>query len=130
MEKNNKLKMRETDYILHKPLTISDEPNKFVIQKAGNEDFYEINKNKNYKIISRIKDANSEPINGPTNSSYEAYGILGVFSSDSTEYLIVISEAIFVGDILNSKIYQIKNVCTIFIILKFFFYFFNFFDVK
>jgi len=121
MEKINKLKIRETDYILHKPLSISDEPNKFVIQKAGSENFYEINKNKNFHIISRIKDANSEPINGPRNSSYEAYGILGVFSSDSTEYLIVISEAIFVGDILNSKIYQITNVCTNIFNLEIFF---------
>lgn len=110
MEKKIKTKLSETEDIAQKPITISDEPNRFVIQKADKEEIYEINKNKNFEIISRMKDTSLERIKGQSNLSYEAFGLLGVFSSNSTQYLVVISEAAFVGEILKSKIYQITKV--------------------
>jgi len=113
MEANLNSKLKKANSTFHKNLIINEEENRFVIQKLDEVEIYEIKKTKNITIINKMY--NDSYIRNKENSSHEAYGILGILTTISTDYLIVITEASFIGEILKSNIYRITKV-------KFFFY--------
>lgn len=108
MEANSNMKLKKINADLNKNLIISDEENRFIIQKLNEQETFEIKKTKNITIINKMY-CNSY-IQNKDNNINKAYGILGILTTMNTDYLIVISEASFIGEILKSKIYRITKV--------------------
>ncbi len=79
---------------------------KFIINKLDNNKIFEIKRtNINKKIYFPISS-----IDKIIDNSQKCYGIIGIFKSIKTNYLILISNAEFLGEIFNSKIFKIKKV--------------------
>lgn len=108
-----------------KPIRVFEEENRFLIQKENVDEIYEIQKTKNINIINKINFSHSKSENKHQSRTYECYGILGLFNAEHTDYLILISDAIFVGEILKSKFYKISKVKLIKIILDIYDYYYN-----
>jgi hypothetical protein len=85
--------------------------NKFIINKLDKNKTFEIKRTNKFKRIY-------VPINNSIESirdekeifSQKCFGIIGLFKSIKTDYLILISNAEYIGDIFNSKIFKIKKV--------------------
>ena len=84
-----------------------------VIQYINKQEIYE-NKKTNVIYIPSIRKINTNSKSflnlKKENRSFEIYGIIGEFTTNYTDYLILISEAELIGEILKSKIYKIKKV--------------------
>ncbi len=104
--------MSKNKHTFKKPLLINEEENRFLIIQANRDDVFEVKKTKTHMILNKIHYLNSNVMykSHTPSSSYECYGILGIFKSDYTDYLMIISEASSIGDILGSKIYKIEKV--------------------
>ena len=89
---------------------VNIQEDKFIIKRKDSEKIFEIfriNKPKNlYNSINQsMKIFKEKEI-----ISNRCYGIIGVFKSIKTDYLIIISNAEFIGEIFDSKILKIKKV--------------------
>ncbi len=112
MENNPLKKLKKNKESIIKPLTINEETHRFIIRKYEKDEIYEIKKSKTSAIIIKLSNFIFETNNKiKKNESHECYGILGKFNSNITDYLITISDAEYIGEILKSKIYQITKVC-------------------
>lgn len=84
---------------------------KYTINNLDNTKKLEIMRTNKIKVnYNPINNSMKFNINKNENTSIKCYGILGIFKSIKTDYLILISNVEIIGDIFDSKIYKIKKV--------------------